>query len=139
MSKYDEIINLPHHQSLNHKKMSNLDRAAQFAPFAALNGYSALIREMARITQQKITLSHDKVEDINKKLSFLKEHLKEKIEVELIYFKKDEKKEGGEYLLEKGYLSVIDEYHRYIRINTLYIKFSDIYSIEGDIFNHYFE
>ena len=36
---YDDIINLPHHVSKKHPQMSLLDRAAQFAPFAALTGY----------------------------------------------------------------------------------------------------
>ena len=45
MSKYDDIINLPHHQSQTHPHMSPLDRAAQFAPFAALTGYEEMIEQ----------------------------------------------------------------------------------------------
>jgi len=37
--KYDDIIDLPHYEPKNHPRMSRLARAAQFAPFAALNGY----------------------------------------------------------------------------------------------------
>ena len=37
--EYDDIIELPHHQSATHPQMSLHDRAAQFAPFAALTGY----------------------------------------------------------------------------------------------------
>ena len=36
---YDDIIDLPHHVSKHHKPMPMLNRAAQFAPFAALTGY----------------------------------------------------------------------------------------------------
>ncbi|MCR5445475.1 MAG: hypothetical protein K6E96_07360 [Bacteroidales bacterium] len=43
MGDYDDIINLPHHQSRRHPHMTLYDRAAQFAPFAALNGHSAVI------------------------------------------------------------------------------------------------
>ena len=39
---YDDIIHLPHHVSQNHPQMPLRDRAAQFAPFAALTGYEAV-------------------------------------------------------------------------------------------------
>lgn len=48
--KYDDIINLPHPTSKKHPRMSRQNRAAQFSPFAALTGYDAEIREMARQT-----------------------------------------------------------------------------------------
>ena len=45
MSKgpYDDIIGLPHPVSRRHRPMSLLDRAAQFAPFAALKGYDKVL------------------------------------------------------------------------------------------------
>ena len=42
---YDDIIHLPHHVSRNHPQMPMLDRAAQFAPFAALTPYEAAVGE----------------------------------------------------------------------------------------------
>ena len=51
--KYDDIINLPHHVSTQHPQMSMINRAAQFAPFAALTGHDAAIRETARLTNEK--------------------------------------------------------------------------------------
>ena len=48
MGKYDDIINLPHHVSKRHPQMSMWNRAAQFAPFAALTGYEEAILESAR-------------------------------------------------------------------------------------------
>ena len=47
MSNYDDIINLPHHVSKRHPQMSMWNRAAQFAPFAALAGYEDAILESA--------------------------------------------------------------------------------------------
>ena len=44
--KYEDIIDMPHHQSDKHPKMSMRNRAAQFAPFAALNGYNEAIKEV---------------------------------------------------------------------------------------------
>ena len=48
MSNYDDIIHLPHHVSKRHPKMSMWNRAAQFAPFAALTGYEDAIQESAK-------------------------------------------------------------------------------------------
>ena len=54
MNDYSDIINLPRHVSLTHKHMSNSDRAAQFAPFAALAGYKEAIEEAQRKQEEKI-------------------------------------------------------------------------------------
>ena len=50
---YDDIINLPHHQSTIHPRMSRGDRAAQFSPFAALTGHEAAIRKTAERVEQE--------------------------------------------------------------------------------------
>ena len=44
---YEDILRHPHHQSPRHPRMSLRDRAAQFAPFAALNGYDETLQETA--------------------------------------------------------------------------------------------
>lgn len=49
----EDIIHLPHHVSLRHPKMSMLNRAAQFAPFAALTGYSDSIEDATILNNQK--------------------------------------------------------------------------------------
>jgi len=48
MNNYDDIINLPHHVSKKHPQMSMWNRAAQFAPFAALTGYENAISKTAK-------------------------------------------------------------------------------------------
>lgn len=53
--KYDDIIHLPHHQSAERVHMSLYDRAAQFAPFAALTGYAEAIEETVRIAEDNMT------------------------------------------------------------------------------------
>lgn len=45
MEDYSDIINMPHHVSKRHPQMSMMQRAAQFAPFAALTGYNEAIKE----------------------------------------------------------------------------------------------
>ena len=62
--KYDDIINLPHHVSKRHPQMPLLNRAAQFAPFAALTGYQESIEETARLVEEKIELEEIEVEKI---------------------------------------------------------------------------
>ena len=54
MTKYDDIINLPHHVSKEHPQMSMYMRAAQFAPFAALTGHNSAIKETARKQKEKV-------------------------------------------------------------------------------------
>ena len=49
--QYNDIINLPHHQSATRPHMSNYDRAAQFSPFAALTGHDEAIKETAELTK----------------------------------------------------------------------------------------
>ena len=56
MNNYDDIINMPHHVSKKHPKLSIEQRAAQFAPFAALTGYEDAVKETARFTEEKIEL-----------------------------------------------------------------------------------
>ena len=58
MGKYDDIINLPHHVSKKHSQMPIADRAAQFAPFAALTGFGAVLKETERITEKRIELEN---------------------------------------------------------------------------------
>ena len=53
MGKYDDIIDLPHHVSETHARMSRHDRAAQFSPFAALTGFEDMIDDTARDTSER--------------------------------------------------------------------------------------
>lgn len=51
--KYDDIINLPHHVSKRHPRMSLEERSAQFAPFSALTGYAEAIKETEKEMESK--------------------------------------------------------------------------------------
>ena len=107
--KYDDVIWRQHPTSKKHPRMSRMNRAAQFAPFAALTGYEESIAETARLTDNRIELSEEDIEDINTKLNYIKEHIKERPEVTVTYFQPDERKEGGEYLTVTGKVRWIDE------------------------------
>ena len=41
--RYDDMLDMPHHVSPTRRRMTNLERAAQFAPFAALTGFDDAI------------------------------------------------------------------------------------------------
>ena len=109
MSKYDEIINIPHFDPVNHKRMSMMERSAQFSPFAALTGYSESVKETARLTKGKIELSEDMKYEIDNKLQLIDDHIKEKPEVSVLYFIRDKKKSGGDYNEYTGVIRRIDK------------------------------
>ena len=101
-SPYDDIIHLPHHVSRNHPQMPMLDRAAQFAPFAALTGYEAAVGETARQTAERRELDPQEAEELNRRLAELIARLPERPEVTIEYFVPDERKAGGAYVTVTG-------------------------------------
>lgn len=107
--KYDDIINLPHHVSAARPHMSMHDRAAQFSPFAALTGYSDCIGETARLTDERLELSDEKITVLNQKTAFLMEHSGERPEISVEYFIPDGKKAGGRYSVISGNFKGIDQ------------------------------
>lgn len=129
MNKYDDIINIKYQKSISHPHMSNHDRAAQFAPFAALTGYEELIKETARITKEKIILSNEQKLNISEKLIYLSSCQKLDLDIHIIYFVKDKNKSGGEYFEETTNNIKIDNYHKMIKFNGKNIKIDDIFDI----------
>lgn len=72
--RYDDLLEMPRHVSKNHRPMPLLDRAAQFAPFAALTGYNESIQEAARKPEKKLELSETQMEELNHKIASLMEN-----------------------------------------------------------------
>ena len=133
MNKYENIINLPHYELKNHKRMSIEARAAQFSPFAALTGYSDSIKETERLTNEKIILSEDMKSRLNMKLQMIEEHIKELPEINVIYFLQDKKKEGGEYKEYTGRVRRIDKINKKLEfIDKTTISLFDILNIKAD-------
>ena len=130
MGKYDDIINLEHHVSKNHKQMSIYDRSAQFAPFAALTGYDESINEASRITDSRIDLGNDKIEEISRTLSFIHQSNDKNLTISVTYFKADKTKKGGEYKTITGQIKKVDpnEKKLFLSKNTS-IDFKDIIDI----------
>ena len=57
---YEDIIDHPHYQSKKRPHMSLHDRAAQFAPFAALTGYGDSIKETERLAEERFSKEYSK-------------------------------------------------------------------------------
>ena len=114
MGKYDAIIGLPHHVSKKHPPMPMEKRAAQFAPFAALTGHAAAIRETARLTDQKIELDDAMKLEISDRLRELADRLPDAPPVAITYFLPDAYKSGGSYVDAVGTVRKLDAYARMI-------------------------
>lgn len=132
---YDDIIDTKYPFDLNHKRMSNYERCAQFMPFSALVGYKEAVIETARITDKKIILDEETKEILDKKINLVKSKLSLNPTVSITYFVPDKCKSGGSYESIKGNIKKIDLYREIIVINDNRINICDIIDIEGDIFN----
>jgi len=133
--KYNDIIDLPHHTSEKRARMPLSDRAAQFAPFSALTGYDDLVRETARLTDEKIVLDETEKYILNEKLQFLLDNAEREPAATVTYFVKDEKKHGGAYQYVTGVIKRIDTIERQVIIdNKSKIPIDDIIEIESDAF-----
>ena len=129
--RYDDIINLPHHQSSERAHMSLHDRAAQFAPFAALTGHEEAVEETARLTDERITLDETAIEKINQKLYDVVQHLPEKRTIIITYFRPDTLKQGGAYLTDVGTVKKVDEITRKVFMDSgMQIEMEQIVDIE---------
>ena len=101
-NRYNEIINLPHHVSKTRPQMPMSDRAAQFAPFAALTGYDSAIKETGRQTDEKIELDEEALTALDIRYQLLMDAFDDAPEVTITYFQPDERKAGGKYASQVG-------------------------------------
>ena len=132
---YEDIVNLPPHISKKHPQPSMMDRAARFAPFAAITGYEEMVLEEARVTEERIDLDEGTLSLLNEKLNMIQEFLDEEPEVTITYFEPDKKKSGGAYISITGTVKRIDEYeHLVILTDGKKIRIEDIYALESDLF-----
>ena len=113
-NRYDEIMELPHHVSKTRPQMPMSDRAAQFAPFAALTGYDSAIKETGRLTNERIELDEEALTALDRKYQLLMDTLDEAPEVTIIYFQPDERKAGGQYVSATGTVKKVDTFGRRI-------------------------
>ena len=99
--KYDEIMGLAHHVSKTRPQMPMADLAAQFAPYAALTGYDAAIRETGRLTDARIEPDEEALTALNMKLRLLMDALGDAPEITCSSFGRTRKPRGA-YLTVTG-------------------------------------
>ena len=132
---YEDIVNLPPHISKRYPQPTMMDRAARFAPFAAITGYEEMVLEEARVTEERIDLDEGALALLNEKLNMIQEFLDEEPEVTITYFEPDKKKSGGAYNSITGIVKRIDEYeHLVIMKDGVRIFIDSIYDLQSELF-----
>ena len=129
---YDEIMLIPRHISADRPHMSNYDRAAQFAPFAALTGYDSASEETARLTDRRPELDEDEKLFIDRSLRNIRRHIDERPRVIITVFVPDSRKEGGALVDVEGAVAGINEYARAIVFeNGASVNIDDIVGVSA--------
>ena len=133
--QYDDIIDLPHHVSATRPRMSMIDRAAQFSPFAALTGYDAAIKETGRLTDERIELSEESRAVLDRKQQLLLDNLADHPDVSVTYFLPDKRKAGGAYVTVTGRVKKVDDYQRLLLLSDgTKIPLDEILDMESELF-----
>lgn len=133
---YEDIIDLPPHISEKHPQPTMTERAARFAPFAAITGYEEMVLEEARVTEERTELDENTLTILNEKLNIIQDSLTEKPEVRITYFLPDAKKAGGSYVTVTGTVKRIDEYNRIlIMTDGKTIPIDEIFNLESPLFD----
>ena len=114
----------------SHAKMSRLDRAKQFSPFAALKGYEVALRAKEKILVPRIDLPEEAQAELDRKLHMIaKGDL-----VTVVYFQRFAGSDIGEYLQITGRVSWLDSNRRIIQIRNISISTNNIFSLKSEIF-----
>ena len=133
---YDDIIDLPAH-SVTRPRISRHDRAAQFAPFAALTGFGALINETSRLTDKKPELDAQTNLILNERIKIIEENIKSKPKLEVTFFVPDKRKSGGSIQSFTGNIRRVDEFERrLIFTDKTKINMDDVVFIQGELFKN---
>ncbi len=115
--------------------MTMFQRAAQFAPFAALTGHDAAIEETARLTDEELDMSENGRELLDRKLSFLMSYSGSP-SVTITYFVPDERKHGGAYNSVSGMIRKVDLYEQtLVMTDGKIIAFNHITDLDSEIFD----
>ncbi len=112
MDKYNDMMKCPRPVSCRRASMSRADRAAQFAPFAALTGFDGVIDETGRLTDGLVELTEEEMYLLNGQLQQIYDNIHRQQPVAVTYFQPDRNKKGGAYISTEGIVKKIDLYTR---------------------------
>lgn len=130
---YEDIIDLPHHVSGTRMPMPMENRAAQFAPFAALSGHDDAIDETARLTAEKPELSAEELEKLSVRLAYA---IERDAEILITFFQPDGLKQGGSIRHMQGRVKKINEIDGVIILaDRQTVRFDCVLGIEGSVFD----
>ncbi len=133
IKKYGDIINLPHYKSKKRPPMIMIDRAAQFAPFAALTGHQDAIIEEGRYVENFVELTDEEKAELDKKLAYLMKNFSHQPEICITYFEFDDKKQGGEYKKVQGKIKKLKLYERQVVMQGgIVIPIENVCNISGE-------
>ena len=114
----------------SHAKMSRLDRAKQFSPFAALKGYEVALRAKERVLVPRIELPEEAQAELDRKL-----HMIAKGDLlTVVYFHRFASSDVGEYLQITGKVSRLEPERRILQIANTIISINDIRSLKSELF-----
>lgn len=140
---YSDIIDLPHWEpSEKHPRMPLYNRAAQFAPFAALSGFDEMMERENRKTEKQTELSDEQKSLLDRKINRIDGVLLSgrRPTVSITYFIHDSYKPGGKYVTIKAQIKRVDAANRKLFLVTKdqpdlpdAIPFDLILDLEGEL------
>lgn len=134
-SPYEDMLEMPHVVSRVHPQMSLRDRAAQFAPFAALVGFGAQIEEEGRVTQARRELDEQARAELDVRVGYLLERVSEHPEVTVEFFEPDALKAGGAYVKRMGVVKRVRMDVRRLEFEDgTAVALDDVVAVEGAVF-----
>lgn len=133
--RYDDIIHRQHPSFPQHPRMSAMDRAAQFSPFAALTGYDAAVKETARVTESRAELTESAKAELSNRLQMLLENITEQPQITVTWYVPDARKAGGAYHTVSGMVKKLDLYRRVLVLqDEQEIPIDDLFGLESALF-----
>lgn len=132
---YEDIVNMPHHVSKKYPQPTMADRAARFAPFAAITGYEEMVLEEARVTDDRIEMDESSKAALNEKLNMILEFIDEQRRLRSPTSSRTRKKPEVPMVTVTGTVKRIDEYeHLVIMTDGKKINIDDIYNLQSELF-----